>query len=355
MTKKRRVFDIDFDDADVDVPAGTDAETRRGPMAAAITENADAVHERQTAEAQIRAENDKLAHEYVALKKTGLIVDLIPLDLVDTSKLIRDRAATRDDEIDELKDSIKSIGLSNPIRVEQDGDRYQLVQGWRRLTAYRELYDETNDAAFATIPAGLMARGETMDALYRRMVDENLVRRDISFAEMAALAVAYANDTDPSVADPAQAVDVLFASVSRQKRSYIRHFTTLVVHLGDDLKFSDAIPRKLGLDIVKRMDRDPTLARHIRDALRAASAETADAELAVLRPFADAPGAPKTPKAKPARGSSKTTLKLVRPDGIAKCTAAAGRIEVQLDRDFSAVDRLKLIDAVQAFLDQIDD
>ena len=46
---KRRVFDIDFDDTAV--PAGTDPapapEIRRGPMAAAISENADALSERR--------------------------------------------------------------------------------------------------------------------------------------------------------------------------------------------------------------------------------------------------------------------------------------------------------------------
>ena len=59
MSKKKRVFDIDFDGvaevSDAAVPAGT--EHRRGPMAAAITENADALQARQTAEAAIRAEN----------------------------------------------------------------------------------------------------------------------------------------------------------------------------------------------------------------------------------------------------------------------------------------------------------
>ena len=29
--------------------------------------------------------------------------------------------------------------------------------------------------------AGLMAKGETIDGLYRRMVDENMVRKDISW------------------------------------------------------------------------------------------------------------------------------------------------------------------------------
>ena len=44
---KRRMFDIGFPDDDLEaVPAGTEAAPRRGPMAAAITENAEALRER---------------------------------------------------------------------------------------------------------------------------------------------------------------------------------------------------------------------------------------------------------------------------------------------------------------------
>jgi hypothetical protein len=54
--------------------------------------------------------------------------------------LTRDRKAVRDSEIDELKASISDIGLSNPIQVLEAGDGYELVQGYRRMTAFRELY-----------------------------------------------------------------------------------------------------------------------------------------------------------------------------------------------------------------------
>ncbi|MFK7752394.1 MAG: ParB N-terminal domain-containing protein, partial [Sedimentitalea sp.] len=152
MTKKRRIFDIAFEDVETPVPAGTEP-ARRGPMAAAITENAEALAARQTAETAIRAENDALAHELVRLKKAGLVTDLIPLDSVMATKLTRDRLAERDDQIDELKASIQALGLSNPIRVEQAGDGYELIQGYRRLTAYRELLADTKDPIYATIPA----------------------------------------------------------------------------------------------------------------------------------------------------------------------------------------------------------
>ena len=81
MTKKRRMFDIDLPEDEVpEVEVRTPGESaRRGPMATAIGENAESLRQRQVAEAEIRAENDALAHEFVRLKKLGLVVDMIPV------------------------------------------------------------------------------------------------------------------------------------------------------------------------------------------------------------------------------------------------------------------------------------
>ena len=51
---------------------------------------------------------------------------------------------------------------------------------------------------------------------------------------------------------------------------------------------------------------------------------------------------------------AKTTFQLQRPQGSAKCTAANGRLEIRLPRDFSAVDRRKLEIAVASMLDQLE-
>ena len=192
---KRRGFDIDFPGNQdgvytggrraTEAPKPSRTDTRRGPMAAVISENADALRERAEAERAIRDENDRLAHEHVRLKREGLITDLIALDDIRIDKLARDRGTGPDPEIDELKASILAIGLSNPIRVEPADGGYELVQGFRRLRAYREIFAETGDERFARIPAGLVASGEALEGLYRRMVDENLVRRDISFVLLA--------------------------------------------------------------------------------------------------------------------------------------------------------------------------
>lgn len=387
--KKRRVFDLDMPDeapgqgeaaspapVPQTFPAGKVAPSspddprpatppRRGPMATAVQENAEALKARAAAEAAIRAENDALASELVRLKGQGLIVDLIPLDVIDTTKLIRDRMRGDDLELAELKASIRDIGLSNPVRVEPKGEgRYELVQGLRRLTAFRELLAETGDARYAAIPAGLMTDAEGIDQLYRRMVDENLVRKDVSFAEMAALARDYARDPGTACDDADKAVSILFQSAGYQKRSYIRAFIGLMDWLGETLHFPQDIPRNLGLALRRRLDLEPQIAAAIREELADWDNRSVQDELGVLRRWAgtgeagDGEGdtfpAGKVPAAPP-RGTRKArvTFDVPRVEGPAKCTAANGRLEIRLPVDFTTLDRRRLEEAVRRMLEGI--
>ncbi len=264
--KKRRTFDIDLPEADEPTAEAEAPAPRRSPMATAISENAESLRDRRAVEAQIRAENDALAAEHVRMKKLGLIVDLVDLDAVETWKLVRDRAKGDDMELAELVASIRDLGLSNPIRVEARADgRFELVQGFRRLAAYRQLLEETGDTeSWGRIPAGILPRGEDLEALYRRMVDENLVRKDISFAEMAMLALNYARDPQIAENDADRAVAELFKSAGYQKRSYIRQFIRVMDRLGDDLRFAPHIPRALGLRLAAAIDERPELVPQIR-------------------------------------------------------------------------------------------
>ncbi|MBA4491623.1 ParB N-terminal domain-containing protein [Paracoccus sp. S1E-3] len=368
MSRKRRMFDIDMpEDMDDTFPAGKTAPPpRRGPMATAIAETADSSRDRALIEAEIRAENDALAEEHVRLKRAGLITDMIPLDAIDSSKLMRDRAPGADFELAELVESIRDIGLSNPIQVEPAGQgRYELIQGFRRLSAYRALLQETGDAGrWGTIPAGIAARGEALGQLYRRMVDENMVRKDISFAEMAQLALHYAMDPQTEEHDPEKAVAILFKSAGYQKRSYIRRFIPLMERLGEALQFPQDIPRALGLSLVQRLEDVPGTAAAIKAELQGWDNRSVADELTVLRRYA-APGAEAetgagaavTPARAPENlpeGKARTTFQLVRPQGSAKCTAANGRLEIRLPRDFSAIDRRRLEAAVASLLDQIE-
>ncbi|MCB1363562.1 MAG: ParB N-terminal domain-containing protein [Rhodobacteraceae bacterium] len=352
---KRRIFDIDFPEGagPAPAPAAPGPQARRGPMAAAIGENADALRARSAAEAAIREENDRLAHEHVRLKKAGLITDLVPLDAIASAKLTRDRKPGRDADLDELKASIREVGLSNPIMVEAVGEgAYELIQGYRRLAAFRELHAETGEDRFAAIPAGLIAHGEQLELLYRRMVDENLVRRDISFGEMAQLVRAYARDPETAAETVDEALTALFGSASRQKRSYVRHFVTVIEALGSRLKFPEAIPRALGLQLEKRISNEPGAAARIGAALTASMASTPEAELEALKAQATAPRQAGTPR--PRASAAKTTFRQEVKAGSVRCAAAQGRVEMRMDRDFSNVSRRRLEAAVAAFFQALD-
>lgn len=360
MSRKRRMFDIDLPEmGDMEVGKVPDRALRRGPMASAINENASSLRDRKAAEDTIREENDHLATEFVRLKREGLITDRIPLDAVVTDRLLRDRKPGADAELEELKTSIREIGLSNPIRVEarEDG-KYELIQGMRRLMAFKALHEETDDAAFATIPAGIVPTEAQVQTSYRRMVDENLIRKDISFAEMATLARRYAADPENECPEVADAVSVLFKSATYTKRSYIRAFAELLMRLDKVLEHPQEIPRNVGVELKRRMDRDEDLSRRVVLALQAEPGRDAVREVEILRGFAEGDGALPTGRtsAKQARPrQAKTTFQVPLGQGVAKCSASQGRLEVRDNRDFSAIDRRKLEQAIAAFYAALDD
>ncbi len=364
MSKKRRMFDIDVPPSEgfatEEPPARAPA--RRGPMASAISENVDSVKEREEATRSILKENEDLAREFVRLKKAGLVVDRIPLEKIVTEALVRDRKPGIDDDLDELKLSIREVGLSNPIRVEARADgMYELIQGMRRLQAFKALREETGEDRFESIPAGIDSKSGKTEDSYRRMVDENLIRKDISFAEMANLARAYAADPANGCPEVDDAVAVLFKSASYTKRSYIRSFAALLTRLGDHLAHPFDIPRNVGVDLKRRLENDPGLTAVLAGALAEEPQRSAAREVDILRRFAGGDdGAPILPTGKTGSASTvkprkaKTTFQVSRGGGVAKCNASLGRLELRYDRDFSTIDRRDLERAVAAFLDVLD-
>ncbi|MEM6440269.1 MAG: ParB N-terminal domain-containing protein [Pseudomonadota bacterium] len=296
---RRKLFDIDLppeDAAPAPAPQGQGApETKsgaksggpgRGPMASAVRDTARSLRERAEIEAGVRAENDALAAELVRLRAEGLAVERLPLDLIDTSKLVRDRRMDAAPQVEDLKRSLLDVGLSNPIRVERAGERYELIQGWRRLQAFRALLEETGEPDWAAIPAAVEAEGGDLDTAYRRMVDENLVREDISFAEMAELARRYADDPRTEAESADEAVSVLYLSASSQKRSYIRAFAQLLEAAGGALKFPEALPRSLGLELRRVLsETGEEGAETLRQGLAMVPSRGPEQELEILRTF----------------------------------------------------------------------
>lgn len=157
-----------------------------------------------------------------------------------------------------------------------------------------------------------------------------------------------------------RAVAELFKSAGYQKRSYIRSFIKVISALGPVLLYKPEIPRALGLSLAQRLDEVEDLPSAIAGALDGWENRSVRDELALLRRFAsdqtgdDLTGGATRAAPKSRGGKAKTSFQFDRAEGRARCTAAAGRLEIRLDRDFSTVDRRKLEAAVKALLDTLD-
>lgn len=372
MNRKRKPFDIDLPDEGGTAVVEQPAPRRRGPMASAISENAEAGQERNRAVQAIREENDALAHEFVALRNAGHVIQPLALGEVHSTLLTRERMSAEDEELDELVTSIRDVGLSNPIRVLErpDGRGFELVQGRRRLNAYRRLFEETGDEEWASVPAAVMPDGPAdVAGLYRRMVDENVVRKDISFAEMAHAAQNFAADPATGTSDVDRAVAELFKSAPYSKRSRIRSFVSLLEKLGDVLLHPTEISRNLGVALETATKKRPALVAEIRAALNDQGNRDAREELDILRRFVGEPDGGEGPeessalngdKEPPQRsesagqgGRTKTTFHIESAAGQVKCTAAVGRLEIKAERDFSSIDRKQLERAITSLVEDL--
>jgi ParB family transcriptional regulator, chromosome partitioning protein len=100
---------------------------------------------------------------------TTFLVNFVPVDKVDASEL-QVRTHFDDKEIEGLAHSIKEHGVLQPILVVQDGDRYKVIAGERRLRASKL-------AGMDRIPARVITN--TDKATHEIALRENLDRVDL--------------------------------------------------------------------------------------------------------------------------------------------------------------------------------
>ncbi len=100
---------------------------------------------------------------------TTFLVNFVPVDKVDASEL-QVRTHFDDSEIQALAHSIKEHGVLQPILVVQDGDRYKVIAGERRLRA-------TKLAGIERIPARVLSTDDK--ATHEIALRENLDRVDL--------------------------------------------------------------------------------------------------------------------------------------------------------------------------------
>ena len=261
---------------------------------------------RVAGDAAASAAFDEVSRELTTAREEGRLVLRLPLESVEAAWMTRDRAhpGTGDDpDFAALLDSLRRNGQRSPIEVvEIAPGRYGLLSGWRRLTALRQLRAEDGEGPAATVLA-FLRRPESAQAAYLAMVEENEIRLGLSYYERARIA---ARSVEAGVfATPKAALQGLFASASRARRSKIGSFLGIYRVLGDEIRFPQAMTERLGLALARVLEADPGAGAQLRARLRAARTETQEDEQGVLAGFLEAETAPpeETPPAPPGPGT----------------------------------------------------
>ena len=317
-----------------------------GPMGAAVRDAAANLQETTEAKVEQRRQNAADAKAYRTAQDEGLVLTKIPLSEIAISDLPRDRldleAVAASSEMEELKASIRVRGQKEPVEVYRDADgQLQLKKGWRRFTALSQLYAETGDTSFATIIARVDEGEEDRLSRYIDMVEENVVREDLTFAEMAQVAILAAEDADTDEIDPNAMVPRLYGSLHKVKRSYIRSFVSLLCALEEDLKWPKAVSRNLGVDVARALSSEEEAAK-LRAALR--QCQSAEDQNNVLARFIE--------KKPVEMGSEKQTERKEKREfhvGDMKVTARQGECRIVADEDFVSLPKAQLERAVEAF------
>jgi hypothetical protein len=221
-----------------------------------------------------------VADELAAAKAGGRMVLALPLAMVATDYLIRDRVAFDPEEMAALKASLAARGQQMPVEVvEIGGGRYGLISGARRMMALRDLADETGEARFGTVLA-LVRRPEGGADPYVAMVEENEIRVGLSFYERARIVM---RAVEAGVYESEKkALQGLFATASFAKRSKVKSFIPVVTALDGALRFPVRIPERLGLRLARALAEEPGFEARAVAALQAAGVATPEAEARVL-------------------------------------------------------------------------
>lgn len=216
---------------------------------------------------------EELSETLRRARAEGRMITAIPLAQIDQTYLVRDRVVVDGEEMEALKNSLQARGQQTPIEVVAlEEGAYGLISGWRRLQALRALGAETVNAI-------ITAPRDAPDA-YVAMIEENEIRVALSYFERARIVVK-AVEGDVFDSDK-KALQTLFSSASRAKRSKIKSFIPVASQLGHALQFPTQMGERMGLQLSKVLLSDARAAGQIATALREASCDRFDAEQKVL-------------------------------------------------------------------------
>lgn len=245
-------------------------------------------------------------------QEKGLVAVELPLDDILADAMTRDRMALDEDEMQELMSSISLNGVRLPIEVHESpvgesGSKYNLISGFRRLTALRRLHAANPDGSFASIPA-FVRKPKNAVAPLVAMIEENEIRSGLSQYERGRAAAMAVYDGIFSSLD--EAVNVLFQSASKAKRSKIRSFALIHEELGDMLQHATSLNERQCLRIAAGLRAGATEA--LRSALEQTAVKSAGEEWECLVPVLEqAESAPQDPS----RGGRPKSDKTVHRSG----------------------------------------
>lgn len=221
------------------------------PIAQVAAEAAEAGDKRSPEDRAQAAANARDAKVLKEAEDSGRLIKQIALTDIDDMALIRDRMVLDAEDLEELKRSISANGLRLPIEVFEksepgDGPRYGLLSGYRRYRAMSALAELWAGEKFTEI-AALVRDPDAMGGTFAAMVEENEVRANLSHFERGRIAVLAAQEG--AFVNVEAAVDALFSSASKAKRSKIRSFSLIFEELGDLFVFPEAMREKDGLKL----------------------------------------------------------------------------------------------------------
>lgn len=122
-----------------------------------------------------------------------------------------------------------------------------------------------------------------------------------------------------------KALQTLFSTASRAKRSKIKSFIPVVEALGGYLKFPTELGERFGLQLSKALLNDPYAPRRMTSALQVKSPSTVDAEHEVIKHCLETENAPMKLKVKTAAARSITPIEGITMSTTGRSITRHGR------------------------------
>jgi ParB family chromosome partitioning protein len=152
------------------------------------------------------------------VKQYGRMVHMRPelidqIDFEDTTFI--NRLSMDETELDELKDSIKSIGLLNIVYLQEKEDgKFRIISGLRRATAIKQLYVEEIEVK-AKDRVVIFEKNTPYTLLDTISVDENLKRKNLTLLEQS-----YKFNKEAARKD--KSIEEIISSYNISKKTYYR-------------------------------------------------------------------------------------------------------------------------------------